>query len=442
MTGKGRLLWLALLWGMAGSGWAADAAMLNKARELVAQGQAKEAYELLIPKQSDYAGEVDYDYLLGVAALDAGHPNEAVFALERVLAVNPQHAQARAEIARAYFQMGEVDASKEQFEAVKSQNPPAPVQATIEKFLSAIERVKSGERTSVKAYLEAGIGHDSNVNSATADQAVAIPAFGGAIATLSNSGIQQEDTFFSVGGGFSVRHAATPEWIVSAGAAFNQKRNSTEDQFDTGTLDANVGLTRVSGDNFYSVTAQHQNYYVDNSDYRYADGFTLQWLRNLTQSSQASAYFQYTDVVYPNQSPRDADRYVGGVAYARALGGDYSPVVYAGGYWVEEKEKNSAFPWLGHNAPGLRVGGEMRLNAKTTLFASLSGEWRRYNGQDPLFLVTREDKQYDFRIGASYVPAPSWTITPQLAYTQNDSNVPINDYDRTVVSVTLRRNFN
>ena len=62
---------------------------------------------MLAPEQSNAAGDPDYDYLLGIAALDSGKPNEAIFALERVLAVKPNHLQARAEIARAYFATGE-----------------------------------------------------------------------------------------------------------------------------------------------------------------------------------------------------------------------------------------------------------------------------------------------------------------------------------------------
>jgi len=44
---------------------------------------AAETYASLLPLESRYAGDVDYDYLLGTAALDAGKDSAAVFALQR-----------------------------------------------------------------------------------------------------------------------------------------------------------------------------------------------------------------------------------------------------------------------------------------------------------------------------------------------------------------------
>ncbi len=65
------------------------------------------AFALLDPLEIARAGESAFDYLLGIAALDSGHVTRAIFALERVLAVQPQNNLARAEIARAYLIAGE-----------------------------------------------------------------------------------------------------------------------------------------------------------------------------------------------------------------------------------------------------------------------------------------------------------------------------------------------
>ena len=75
---------------------AAKQKIILNAHALVKAGKFSEAYQLLLPYQTDYAGDTDYDYLLGIVALDSGKPTEAIFALERVLAVNPGHLQARA----------------------------------------------------------------------------------------------------------------------------------------------------------------------------------------------------------------------------------------------------------------------------------------------------------------------------------------------------------
>ena len=423
---------------------AAREKLLQGADALIKAGKPGEAYALLAPYQSERAGDPDYDYLLGIAALDSGKPNEAIFALERVLAVNPNHLQARAEIARAYFATGEKTASQQEFETVQKQNPPKEVNATIQKYLDAIEQSRTGERTMVKGYVDVAVGSDSNVNSATASNQIAIPAFGGAIATLSANGVKLGDTFTSGSAGFNVRHTLSPEWSVFGGANFNQRLNSSKANsiFDTGGLDGNLGANLTKGDNSYSAALQLQNFDVNNNLFRAASGLTAQWLRNLSSNSQISTYFQYTDLHYPGQDVRDAQRYIVGVAYARALGGEYTPVVYVGGYAGDEKERRANVPYLGHKPYGLRAGGEMKINPKSTLFGSASVEQRDYGGQDPLFMVGRRDTQTDLRVGISYVFAKQWTVTPQFGYTSNNSNIVINHYDRTVLSVGLRRDFN
>ena len=58
------------------------------------------------------------------------------------------------------------------------------------------------------------------------------------------------------------------------------------------------------------------------------------------------------------------------------------------------------------------------------------------------FLRTRDDNRYQFRFGVNYRPAPTWTASAQVSYVTNDSNIVINDYDRTLFMATLRKEFN
>ena len=421
---------------------AARQKLLHDADQLIKSGKAEEAYALLAPEQSKRAGDPDYDYLLGIAALDSGRPNEAIFALERVLAVKPKHLQARAEIARAYMETGEKAAAKQEFEAVQSQNPPAEVNATIQRFLDAINQGQGGPSTMLNGYLEASIGNDSNVNSATASDQVAIPAFGGAVATLDATGVQTRDSFATVSGGANVRHPLSPEWSVFGGVNLNERKNSSQHLFNTGEMDGNVGLSLAQAKDSYSVALQLQGFNVDNKRYRNASGMTLQWQRDLQGSIQASSYFQYTNLKYPDQTVRDANRYVLGAAYASMLSGDYAPVAYGGLYGGQEKVKDSSRPDLGHKLFGLRTGGELSIYAQTKLFGSLSIESRRYGGDDTFFLVTRKDTQSDLKVGLNYVMDKLWTLTPQISYTKNKSNIVIYDYKRSMISLGLRRDFN
>jgi hypothetical protein len=73
--------------------------------------------------------------------------------------------------------------------------------------------------------------------------------------------------------------------------------------------------------------------------------------------------------------------------------------------------------------------------------ASASVEQRRYGGPDPLFLIERKDTQVDVSLGLTYAFAPKWSVRPQISFTDNDSNIDIYEFSRTVAQIGLRRDF-
>ena len=419
---------------------AAADAITDRAKALLARSDAKAAYALLLPLEAQRAGDPEYDYLLGIAALDAGDPERAVFALERVLAVQPENLRARAEIARAYYEMGERDTAQREFEAVRARGVPPEVRDTIDRFLSAIE---SSRTTRFHAYVEVAAGHDSNVNGATAQGQVAVPFFGGALFQLAPGAQAIEDSFTSLGAGFSFGTEIVPLWSLVGGASFYGKYNSTETLFDTQTYDGSLGLRWAKDANAVTGVLQAQAYSVDNRRFRDSVGGTLQWQHSLSQSRQVSLFLQHAGLSYPDptQSIRDASRNIAGIGIANAFGGKYAPVVFASVYGGEEQQDNELVPHLGHKPVGVRFGAQTTLASGVVLFGNLSAEQRKYGGNDPLFFVRREDKQYDASIGVNYTLAPRWSLRPQVSYTENRSNIDINRFKRTVAQLSLRRDF-
>lgn len=430
-----------LLAGLLVAGAAHADAITDNAKALLDRGDAKAAYALLEPLEPQRAGDPDFDFLLGLAALEVGKNTNAVFALERVLAVNPNHVRARAEIARAYAALGETKTAKQEFETVKQQGIPPEVATTIDRILSAIERVEDEGRTVVHGYAEATIGHDTNVNSATDSRNIAVPLFGGAIFTLNPAGVRRSDSYTAVGAGASLRMPLDKEWALTASVAGNKRTNRDWDIFDTGSTDAHIGLVRTYGKDVFSMALQHNQFWVDNDRYRTAVGFTAQWQHNYDARNQASLYVQYADLDYQsNQQVRNADRFVIGANFAHALQG-FKTVFYGGGYLAEEVAKRDAFPHLGHKAYGLRAGAQHEFHRDAKVFANIGYEHRDYGGQDPFFLKTRNEGQWNLGVGVAWTPAKNWRVTPQYQYTRVNSNITLNDYNRQVLSFTVRRDF-
>ena len=216
---KPRLIALAVALGSALGTAHADDAVNNQARELLSQKRAAAAYELLAPLAEAEAGNPEFDYLLGIAALDAGHPGEAVFALERVLAVAPDNTLARAEIARAYYALSELETARREIEHVKaSGNVPEGATATLDKYLSLIERARGGG-TRVRGYLSIAGGYDTNANSGTDQSSIAIPFLNtNALFQLVDQARSTESPYALVAGGLDITHPLNKQLSLVGGA--------------------------------------------------------------------------------------------------------------------------------------------------------------------------------------------------------------------------------
>jgi hypothetical protein len=435
----GRCAFVFLIAAWAASSWAD--ALTDRAKRLLDQKKGQEAYELLLPQEGARAGTPEFDYLLGIAALEVGENERAVFALERVLAVQPNNHLARAEIARAYYAMGERETAKREFETVRKQQIPEGAKETIDRFLSAIQ---AAESTQISGFLEVGGGWDTNVNSATSNNQVAVPVIGGTPINLtltSQNSTERHDAFGLVSTGVNITHKLSSEWAIVGGAAGAAKVNRNIDQFDTFTLDGNLGVRWAKDKEAITLGAQLQDFQLDWGRFRETAGLVGQWQHSFDESHQVTVFTQYAALRYPTQEIRDANRKILGLAYAQAFSGDAAPVMFASAYFGREDELAEGVPHLGHKPVGVRLGGQVRLGAGWAAFANASYEHRKYGGPEPVFGIVREDNQSDVGGGISYVVRPGTTLIGQFSHTENRSTVELFQFHRTVYTASIRFNF-
>ena len=411
-----------------------------QASSLIKSGDYNAAYQLLEPLEPEFSGDVDYDYLLGVAAVESGHVTRGIFALERVLAITPNNINARAEIAKAHFKLGEADTSKAEFQNILTEKPSEEVAKSVEKYMSAIDKAL-GLTTTFAAYLDFGLGYDTNVNSATSASSVAAPGFGGGNFTLTSAAREKSDGFINISGGISFRHPLSNTVAVFGTVNGNTHINNSETAFDTSTLDFNGGFQFKKNIDTYTIAAQDSHFDLDTVNFRRAYGLTGQWQRDFDQSNQGSLYTQISRLEYHGNEIRDANRYVIGSGWAHVFGGDKTPVVFVGAYIGQENTLDSRADFLSNDIYGLRSGGQLSITPKLVAYGSLGYEARRYNKTDPAFLKTRSDDQYDASLGLRFLPAHNWSIKPQISYIKNDSNIVINQFERTIVSINARKDF-
>lgn len=415
--------------------------LLRNAEALLNAGKVEEAYQLLSAKDFEYSGNSQFDYLLGIAALDSGHPDKATLAFERVLAVDPNFAGARLDMARAYFHLGDLPRARTELEAVMKQEPPEAARITIEKYLAAIESAEDARKTSYSAYLEGAIGRDTNVNNSTSQSEVAVPAFGNLVFTLNPTSLKTPATYFTAATGGEVTRAFNGQWSAYGGLDLRQRNNNKMHDFDSGSLDARAGAAFAAGDEVFRLGVTWGFYEQAHLKNRNASGVTGSWQHNFDASNQLNLFGQHARNRYSESAYQvnDFNQSVIGVGMLHLLN-DGTTVLFGSFNGLKEGAVNDRADGS-KTGYGLRIGGQISFGEETAVFASAGYQRGRYDKENLAFLNKRDDKQFDAALGGNWGFAKSWSLRPQLVYTRNKSNIVIYSFDRVDVSLTVRRDF-
>ena len=412
--------------------------LLARARRMIDNGQPDGAFRALDARIADYAGDPDFDYLLGLAALDSGRPGEAVMALERALINRPGFLQARAELARAYFAIRERENARREFETVAAQRIPEEARRVIGRYLDAIRRIDDAGRPRLSGLIEFDAGYDSNVNFGSSSGQWVL-ADGTSVIPLGISLPRNSSAFGSalalnwtapMGGGW--------QWTAGGRAAI--RRYPSAHTLDQDQFDLSSGFAFHTGCHQLNMLAQFQHLQLDGAAFRNARGALGQWQCDLDARTQVGAYVQGFALDFPDESTRDARRAALGLTFARVVAGPRRPILVSGLQFGRETSRRD-LDNLSYDFHGARVALSAGLGDGWRGFAALSWEARDFDGIEPFFGVARSDRQTELRFGAERAVSADWSVAPAITFTRNRSTLDPNDFRRTQAGVTLRYRF-
>jgi tetratricopeptide (TPR) repeat protein len=412
------------------------------------QGQFQAAYDLAKQQLADGEGEPLFDMYYGMAALETGHLNEAVFALERVLIIHPEQLRARLELARAYFLLNEDVRARQEFEKVLASNPPENVKTNIRTFLDRIRLRESRYKTSAKAFAEVGIGHDTNANSGPGTDSFVSPVLGVLLLDPVAQEIEDEFMVVKAGGQLSYPHAPGQRLFFGADAS-QQFYDALGKHAATRIINFYGGNSWIQGENYYSVTGQIQKLELDETlnfpDNRLLYALNGEWRHNLDRRTQFNVVAQVAQLDYPDQSVRDSTLVTGGVGVRRAYDMTYKPVLSVNLFTGAENPHNLSSPTARAAAErdflGASVGAQLSLSSTVSAAASLLYQANWYREENFLFGKTRRDKYLALDLNARWLIDDNWSVNGQVLLSRNDSNIVVNDYDRVLTQVNLRYEF-
>ncbi|MGA7596199.1 MAG: porin family protein [Gallionella sp.] len=416
--------------------------MLADAEALMKAGKPELAYKLLEPFEFERSGEVRFDYLIGIAALDSGKPDKATLALERVLAEDPNYAGARIEMARAYFQLGDMQRAKTEFETVLDENPSDASRVTIQEYLDDIAERES--RTHISGYVEGKVGRDTNVNNASDFPNNVITP------TLVQGSEELPDNYLGVTAGGEVNHDLNADFRLYAGADISKRNYYQQKNYDSFGAEERAGMIYGTETNRYRVGLLGGQNSLGAARYYDTAGVNGEWRHMPSASKQISLFGQYVRYRYadPALQLNDINQLVAGVGVLRILGDGKSAL--SGSFYLGTESDvgpaTAARPAGGRtdgakHFVGLRAGGQAAVGGSVKLFFSAGEQVGYFGNENPVISGHRLDRLGDLTIGIDWYLDNLWMVRPQLVRYINTSNIAAYSYDRNDYAVTIRRSF-
>jgi tetratricopeptide (TPR) repeat protein len=412
---------------------------LTEAQRLIAAGDAAGAYALLAAREADWAGAPVFDYLLGVAALDSGRAPDAVFSLSRVVAAEPGFDGARMELARALFEASQLEEARAQFAYLAGRSPPPATAETISRYQAAIDRQLGQSGSAFSAFVEAGGGYDSNANASTSDgQFLGFD--------LNNNNVETDSVFGTLAAGVLHQAGLGNGWSVASNLRGDWRKNPDARFVDQAIASAGTALLWNRGP--WRASAGVNGYYgwLDGSPQEAYVGAALGIGRMLGDRWELAARAQGGPVRFQRDvlEVLDVDRYLGALTLTRygiGAGGRVALSVLGG----RDDATRTGSPYS-NDRIGARIATSWPVGQASGVYVEAGWLQSEYD-QSPGFFGgsfgRREDDQLTALAGFELGdwPAKDWVLAPRLRYVDNDSTIPLYEYDRWEAAVTLRRAF-
>jgi tetratricopeptide (TPR) repeat protein len=419
---------------------AAHAATDDLVRQAVGldhDGHPDQAYAMLNAHLAERAADPDFNYALGLAAIDSGRVAESILAFQRVLAVQPGNAEARAELAKAYALSGDVDTARAQFDTVL-QDPslPDPVRQRFTQFSKTFTKQINGGGSDVTGFVDASGGYDSNINTATDLSSVTIPLFAAfGPGALSGNARASDDQYIEGQAGLSGVTAISRQDRVFGSVLGSYHGNFGTAAFNQANATGTFGLAHsFANRDTVSLSGQVQQFWLGDKSYRQAVGAIGQYTHALSGGRALSASAQFFRFNYDNQPLLDANRYAFALSYAERK------FVLSGSMGKEQTRQiagDNQSNWFGDGS----IAAELPISNKAAFVGGAGFDLRRYDAPDPLFLMKRHDERVDVSAGIKLAVAKNLTVRPRVIYTRNFSNIAIYDFKRVTASVGVRFEF-
>ncbi len=409
----------------------------DRMQQLIDQGKMQEAFKLALPQRDELAGDPEFDLLFGISAIESGQINEGIFALERVVFLQPDNHRARLEYGRGLYILGQDTLARQAFNHVLDHaNPPPSVVEKVEQFLDAIRRRESRYKTSANGYVGLTFGHDSNINSAPGSQITLIQ--------LNQESLGKGDNFSNLVFGGQVFHPVSKNRKFYGRWDSMVRRYEGERDQDHSNHSLTVGHQWNRQQDQYDLSFNAQRYILDDSSYRTLYGPSLNWTKALSKEFTIQLGGSWLTLDHPDINGRDSRQLLFNARVFGEFGPQQPGYWFIGSFYGDERSDDQSIVSLGsvdRTFIGFQGGGQVTLTPDWSLITTATLQNSSYDSDDWLYGITRDDTYTALDLELKHLLDAHWQLSANLNLSRNQSNIELYEYHRRQLSLSVRYEF-
>ncbi len=403
--------------------------------KLVKQQKYSLAYELATKIRSQNEGDPRFDYLYGLSALQSGHPNEAVFALDRVTVATPNVIRPRLELARAYLSLNNTFAAKKEFNDVLNLNPPPMVRKKVLSYLAELDKKsdKLTQRSVSKSLASLSFGYDDNINFGYDNSEIDLPDFG--VVSLDDSSVKQGSGFAEAK--FQFKHRTLKNKVTNTFFTANATHRDyfKNSDFNLTDLDLRTGLTFNHAKKQYQLVGRTRPILLDGKMYSNTIGIDVIARKSIGSSKIGSVKLSIEKYDNKKVSLSDRSRAILSGRIDKQSGDTQHQLnLYLGKEWPDKSEGKQ----YSRDISGVGYWAVKEWNKKNRSYLGL--DYRHYKHQKAyaVYPDKRKDDRVTFKIGHEYRFNDELALITQVKHINNRSNLDLYDAKRNEVKVGIR----
>ncbi len=408
--------------------------ILGQIDKLNKQQAYQQAYLLARQNRENHEGEPRFDYLYGLAALQTGHYNEAVFALERVTATEPAVIRPRLELARAYLKLNNNKAAIREFKRVLSLNPPDVVRQNVNHYLTSLQTDSwENRRAVINSLLSLSFGFDDNINFGFDDDEIVLPVFGNI--RLNADSVKQDSGFAEARYQLNYRKADSHHFNRFSSAAITHRDYFDNGDFNLTDLDIRTGFTFNKNKYQYQMVLRDRPVLLGGEFYTNTIGLDVALRRGLGLGSVLTAVVSLEDYSHKVESLRNRSRAILSAKVDKKSGNN---IHQFSAFYGEEFPYDNAGKQFSRDLVGIgyRLAHTWNVKNKSTL--KLAYQHNKHQGPYPIYPDAREDDRLTLKLGHERKLSKNLNLIMDVQYSDNDSNLKLYDVTRTQAKIGVR----